>query len=114
MPLSLEMQRLRLLRSLRRGFDFTEEEAATVATALRRDGALTEIMHSEIMVGHPRLQSRHQLLRDELRDYLTSKNVDANLVNLLANKICSRWSYIYYVLRDGETYGAFAYAESAI
>jgi hypothetical protein len=66
------------------------------------------------MVGHVRLKSRFKTLADELRYFLTSQEVAAHLVQLLADKIRPNWKYIHYILRTDETYGAFALSETPI
>lgn len=104
-------QRAALLRSIQQGFDLTDDEAQALTEALRRGGHLAEVMRGEIMVGHPQYQGRHELLADELRDYLTSQHVAPVWVAMLA-KIRSQFRYIYYVLRDGETYGSLRLSEN--
>lgn len=109
MPLPVEEQRLALIRNLHKAFDLTEGEASALAAALRRDGPLVGPMHREIMVGP--LKGRHELLADELRDWLTHQGVDTRWVTLVSAKIRPKWKYIYYVLRDGAAYGGFALSE---
>ena len=106
-------QRAALLRNIQQGFDLTDDEAQALTEALRRGSQLAEVMHSETMVGHTQCQGRHELLVDELRDYLTSQHVAPVWITMLA-KIRSQFQYIYYILRDGETYGSLRLLEHPI
>jgi hypothetical protein len=114
MPTPVAEQRAALLRNLHRGFDLTEAEASTLAEALKRGGPLANVMHVEIMVGHSRLKSPHATLAAAVRAYMLSRGVATNLVELVAGKIRPNFKYIYYILRDGSTYGGFALSETPI
>lgn len=108
---SVSEQRLRLIGSLHRGFDLNDAEASALAEALRRGGPLAQVMHSEIVVSPA---GRFDVLSDELRAYLVGQGVETRWVTLLVARIRPQFKYIYYILRDGETYGAFALSATPV
>ncbi len=107
-------QRTALLRNLHFGFNLSGPEAGTLAEALKRGGPLAEVMHIQIGVGHVRLKSQYTVLSDAVRAWMVGRGVDPTLVRLVADKIRPNFRYIYYILRDGETYGGFALSEDPI
>ena len=111
--LTVEEQRKNLIESLQHGFNLSDQEAAGVAEALKRDGELVWAMSFEIMVGHSRLKSKFDTLARQLQDFLTSQGVAPRWIELLSDRIRPQWKYIHYILRNDETYGAFALAEVA-
>ena len=114
MTTSVDEQRQRLLVTLNRAFELSGHEADQLAEALKRGGPLVKPMHWEIMVGHPRLKSRHDTLGEELRDWFRRQQVPAPWSKLLPDRVRPNLKYLYYILRDGETYGVLYSSNNSI
>jgi hypothetical protein len=99
------MERDALIADILRGFNLTPKVAAELADAMRRGGPMEQPLHLEFFVKPPRVSPRYETVVAELAASLQRQQVPERWVWLLPQTLRPEVKYLYYVLRDGETYG---------